>query len=640
MFANDPFQLALQQRCQTVPGKVDLHPAHPQDLRDPRHRPALEDVEVEHLVLVRADASTQPLQGKVPDVGLPLGIPDPLQIPTVLPGCPFQFRLDLHVVQLRPVDLALPVAPAHRIQDAAPGNLEQPRLETAQPGIVAEPGHLPRHGNHGLLHHVLGGGLVEAGLPGRVKNQPPIGVEEFTPTVLLIPRPKSRQQALPGRKTAVRGSSLLHLQRIRRRPACFFNHFGPVATFLKKGPPSRRILPMTRNLLLARPGFRLPQLVVALTLSTGFAVADPASGPMADPFSTLLSLDAEQLADPSTGAHFAGTRVTSLLSAGINTYLSTPSGGETRYWAVNPAAPAIEVGQGAQNVHQETQGGIASAQGFLATFPAPAGGSVSSPIGFGATTHASADLTTGSLRSSASARLLGPGAPAPGMQGYDGIGMYGQARARAELADHLTAASPTQVRLTGTWDGLLQASPVTHDGSVIIGSDATSAADPISAYAKVVIGLWSAPELVSPPGDGGEEGTAVYQRTYLGGIELVRSVSYQQGQLGVHDSFDVTVAVPAGTFYFYASQEVLTGGQTTPWQVQGRSSVDGLAVANFDHTLQFGLTTADGSPLTSESGLFLTAVPEPGEWAAASGAVLIAWGIWQKRRTHGERPVA
>ncbi len=109
---------------------------------------------------------------------------------------------------------------------------------------------------------------------------------------------------------------------------------------------------MSRNSLPVRPRFHLPQLIVVATLSTGFAVADPASGPLADPFSTLVSLDAQQLADPSTGAHFSG------------------SGGERRHWSANTPRARIEVGPGPQNVHQQTPDGITGLQALQSTFPA------------------------------------------------------------------------------------------------------------------------------------------------------------------------------------------------------------------------------------------------------------------------------
>lgn len=78
-------------------------------------------------------------------------------------------------------------------------------------------------------------------------------------------------------------------------------------------------------------------LLSALALTPSWA--DTATGVFADQNATLRSLDAAQLGDPIAGAHFAGTRVTSVLDAGVSTY-SYPGYGKTDFWATLPRAPA------------------------------------------------------------------------------------------------------------------------------------------------------------------------------------------------------------------------------------------------------------------------------------------------------------
>lgn len=59
---------------------------------------------------------------------------------------------------------------------------------------------------------------------------------------------------------------------------------------------------------------------------------------------------------------------------------------------------------------------------------------------------------------------------------------------------------------------------------------------------------------------------------------------------------------------------------------------DTTSTADFGHTLRFDLTTSDGATLSSESGQFLTAVPEPGSWTVLSGLALAGWAATRRRR--------
>ena len=154
------------------------------------------------------------------------------------------------------------------------------------------------------------------------------------------------------------------------------------------------------------------------------------------------------------------------------------------------------------------------------------------------------------------------------------------------------------------------------------------AANPVSATAHMAIGIWSAPQPVFHPGDEESPGFFTSERTYLGGVEFQQTVGYGQPTQNIHQPFDVSVVVPAGGFYFYASQSVSTGGQTDPSQgTGGPVFADATATADFDHTLQFNLTPGGGANLSSESGQFLATVPEPGEWAAVSGLALVGWAL-------------
>ncbi len=371
-------------------------------------------------------------------------------------------------------------------------------------------------------------------------------------------------------------------------------------------------------------------LLSALALTP--SLADTATGVFADRDATLLSLDAAHLDDPSTGAHFAGTRVTSVLDAGVSTY-SYPGFGKTDYWATRPGIPAIQVGAGTQSVAESY--GDTSALVTTTSYPVPktGGGTVDVSVTYIGNTSTSASLAHGILRASAENILAGPYVAAFPTAPYDGYGAYGTAYARAEMADHLTASATTTLRLTGTWDGTLGTGTA---GSSALGTGVALAVNPTTATAHMEIGIWSAPHSVFHPGDEENPGFFTTERSYLGGISFDQSAVYGQAPKAVHQAFDVSVVVPAGNFYFYASQSVATGGSTDPSQgTGGPVFADTTSTADFGHTLQFDLTTSAGATLTSESGQFLTAVPEPGSWAVLSGLALTGWAV--ARRRHGRR---
>ena len=70
----EPSQIFSEPAPKAMPREVDLHPAHPEGLGDLGDRPALQDVEVEHLELLGPHAVLQPLAvlgiGQAGDLGL------------------------------------------------------------------------------------------------------------------------------------------------------------------------------------------------------------------------------------------------------------------------------------------------------------------------------------------------------------------------------------------------------------------------------------------------------------------------------------------------------------------------------------------------------------------------------------------
>ena len=362
------------------------------------------------------------------------------------------------------------------------------------------------------------------------------------------------------------------------------------------------------------------------------SLADTATGVFTDRNETLLSLDAAHLDDAMSGAHFAGTRVTSVLDAGVSTYYYS-NGGRIDYWATRPGIPEIQVGAGTQSV-TESYGASSGIPVGAAVYQVPksGGGTVGVSVAYAGDTKASASLAQGILRTSAENGFAGPGVAAFPTAPYDGYGAYGTAFARAEMADHLTASATTTLRLTGIWEGSLSSGPG-GSGITSAGSGVVLAQNPTSATAHMEIGIWSAPHNLFHPGDGESPGFSTTVRSYLGGISLDRTVAYGQAAATIHQPFDVSVVVPAGNFYFYASQSVATGGQTDPSRgTGGPVFADAISSADFDHTLQFDLATSDGATLSSESGQFLTAVPEPGGWAVLSGLALAGWAVARRRR--------
>lgn len=370
---------------------------------------------------------------------------------------------------------------------------------------------------------------------------------------------------------------------------------------------------------------------VLSTASTGGALAAPATGPLADRNLTLVELDALYLADPNQGAHFAGGRATSVLDAAFSAYFYS-GGGNYRYVPIRPAVPQIEVGSGPQSVTEQTSGGGLTS-GSAGTYPKDSGGIVTVSAGYSAETHATASLATGILRNSARFDLEGPTVSKTPAHPYDGFGAQGSSTSRAEIADYVTVSKPTTLTLAGVWEGTLNANLPGTIVPVALNAPAVLAKGPNLAQVTVhmEIAIWSAPRAVHHPGDGETPGYNTYQRSYIGGIRLDRSVPAGQS-LEVHEPFTTAVTVPAGELYFYASQSVEAGGGSDASQGLGGSVWAQVHTeANFDHTLQFNLTpdAASGATLSSQSGEFLTQVanavtPSLGVTRAA-GQVLLTW---------------
>lgn len=361
------------------------------------------------------------------------------------------------------------------------------------------------------------------------------------------------------------------------------------------------------------------------------ALAAPATGPLADRNLTLVELDALNLADPKQGAHFAGGRATSVLDAAFSAYFYS-GGGNYRYVPIRPAIPLIEAGGGAQSATEQTSGGGLTT-GSAGTYPKDSGGIVTVSAGYPGETHATASLATGILRNSARFDLEGPSVSRTPAHPYDGFGAQGSSTSRAEIADYVTVSKPATLTLAGVWDGTLNANV---PGSFVVtelNTPAVLAKGPGLAQVTVhmEIAIWSAPRVLHHPGDGETPGYDTYQRSYIGGISLDRSVTAGQS-LTVHEPFSTTISVPAGELYFYASQSVVAGGGSDPSQGMGGSVWAQVHTeANFDHTLQFNLTpdAASGATLSSQSGEFLTQVanavtPSLGVTRTA-GQILLTW---------------
>ena len=388
---------------------------------------------------------------------------------------------------------------------------------------------------------------------------------------------------------------------------------------------------MTHFSVAGRPFRFLPATVVLAALTAGHALAAPATGPLNDRTLTLVELENQHLQDPSQGAHFAGARVISILDATISAYYYS-NGGNYRYYSVRPFIPLIEVGQGTQ-VAQETDGTAPLSTGYNGSFPTDGGGTVGVGIGYSGKTHAQASLATGILRNSSVYSLGGPGVSKVPAHPYDGFGAQGSATSQSEIADYVTTSADTTLTLAGVWNGHISANPpetfipISVESPTIIATGPTLA----QAYAHMEISIYSAPHIVHHLGGGGEGGEGggydTLERTYLGGIKLDRHAGPGES-LTIHEPFNVTVSVPKGGFYFYASQSLNNGGGSDPSQGRGGSvfaQVD--TQADFEHTLHFNLTpdAASGATLTSESGEFLTLATPPLELAHSGGQAVLTW---------------
>ncbi len=381
--------------------------------------------------------------------------------------------------------------------------------------------------------------------------------------------------------------------------------------------------------LAVRPSRFLSATVVLAALTAGQALAAPATGPLGDRTLTLVNLDAQYLLDPSQGAHFAGARAISILDATISAYFYQ-NGGNYRYYSVRPFIPLIEVGNGTQ-VAQETDGTVGPSAGSNGTFPIDGGGTVGVGIGYSGKTHAAANLASGILRNSASYGLDGPGVAKTPAPPYDGFGAQGSATSSSEIADYVTTSADTTLTLSGVWNGQISANPPGSFVPSSAGSPTVIATGPNLAevLAHMEISIYSAPQVVHHTGgEDGEGGSYdTLERHYIGGVSIDRQAG-PGDSLTIHEPFSVTIVVPKGDFYFYASQSLNSGGGSDPSRGLGGSVYAQVETrADFEHTLHFNLTpdTASGATLTSESGEFLTQASPLLEQALSGDQVVLTW---------------
>ena len=370
-----------------------------------------------------------------------------------------------------------------------------------------------------------------------------------------------------------------------------------------------------------RPRFLTSVVIGAALAAAGELHAAPATGALNDRTLTLPQLDTQYLNDSSQGAHFAGARAISILDATISAYYYA-NGGNYRYFSVRPFVPLIEVGNGIQ-VAAESDGTPPLSTGNNGSFPINGGGTVGVGIGYSGTTHAAAGLATGILRNSCNYGLGGPGVSKTPAPPYDGFGAQGSATSNSEVADYVTASADTTLTLSGVWEGQISANVPGSFVPTSVSTPTVIATGPNLAqvYAHMEITLYSAPHLIHLGGGiggiggeggegGGEGGSDMIGRTRLGGVSFDKSVGPGES-LNIHEPFNVTITVPKGDFYFYATQTINAGGGSDPSQGQGGSVYAQVATkADFEHTLQFNLTPhpASGATLSSESGEFLVAV--------------------------------
>ncbi len=378
----------------------------------------------------------------------------------------------------------------------------------------------------------------------------------------------------------------------------------------------------------ARPSCFLPATVILAALTAGQALAAPATGPLGDRTLTLEQLDAQYLQDPSQGAHFAGARAISILDATISAYYYE-NGGNTRYYSVRPFIPMIEVGTGTQVAQEHGDSGGVNTTGYNGSFPIDGGGTVGVGIGYSGTTHAAANLATGILRNSSAYGLGGPGVAKTPAPPYSGFGAQGSATSSSEIADYVTTSADTTLTLSGVWHGQISANPPGSFLPTSVSSPTVIATGPTlaQAFAHMEISIYSAPRTVHHPGEGEFGGYDTIERTYLGGVSLDRHAG-PGDSLTIHEPFNVTIVVPKGDFYFYASQSLNNGGGSDPSQGLGGSVYAQVnTMADFEHTLHFNLTpdAASGATLTSESGEFLTLASPLLEQALSGDQVVLTW---------------
>src|SRR6266508_1984220 len=85
-FTLEPFELRLDHSGHSMFVHVNVRRAHAQRAGDFLDRPLLERVEVEHLELLWLDLGLNPRERDVPEVPLPLCVPDCFEVQTLWIG--------------------------------------------------------------------------------------------------------------------------------------------------------------------------------------------------------------------------------------------------------------------------------------------------------------------------------------------------------------------------------------------------------------------------------------------------------------------------------------------------------------------------------------------------------------------------
>ena len=182
--------------------QVHLGEIHPEIALHPLRRPFFDDITIEDLILPRRDLALHALEGGREKIGVPLGIPDRLDLGTGgIDGASDGGGARGIGVEMRLHGEAL----AELIRHAPPGDLEEPAFERAARRVVPEAIRPAGNREEGLLEGVIGLGIGEAGAAGEAVDEFCVGPVELLPMPPVRPIGQAIDQAAAGGGTALSG---------------------------------------------------------------------------------------------------------------------------------------------------------------------------------------------------------------------------------------------------------------------------------------------------------------------------------------------------------------------------------------------------------------------------------------------------